>query len=97
MNLYLTIYNYPMSNEGIMQAIEFETMALRQTSRLPEGIPDGVYLRVLVLLEDPPPAQTTGDISQQPRRPAPQLAGSVTMSDDLIQPAVPESDWNVLR
>ena len=80
-----------------MQAIEFETMALHQTIRPPRGIPDGVNLRVLVLLEDPPSAQTTGDISQQPRRPAPQLAGTVTITDDLIIPAVPESDWNVLR
>lgn len=80
-----------------MQAIEFETKALHQTIRLPKAIPDGVNLRVLVLLEDPSPAQTTGNISQQPRRPSPQLAGSVTMTDDLIQPAVPESDWNVLR
>ncbi|MFM8442673.1 MAG: hypothetical protein ACKN9W_04925 [Methylococcus sp.] len=80
-----------------MQAIEFETMALHQTIRLPQGIPDGVNLRVLVLLEDPPPAQTTGNLRQQPQRPAPQLARSVTMTDDLIQPAVPESDWNVLR
>ena len=79
-----------------MQAIEFETTARHQAICLPPGIPDGVTLRVLVLLEEQP-ALAPADSSTEPNRPAPQLAGSVTMADDLIAPAVPESDWNALQ
>lgn len=35
-----------------MQAIEFETTAQNHIIHLPDSIPDGVNLRVLVLLED---------------------------------------------
>ncbi|MGI9212052.1 MAG: hypothetical protein ACR2HF_06230 [Methylococcaceae bacterium] len=55
-----------------MQAIEFETMALHQTIRLPKGIPDGVNLRVLILVDDSPsPTTAKGSTSQEPRHPAP--------------------------
>lgn len=35
-----------------MQAIEFETTAKNHTIHLPDSIPDGVSLRVLVLLDE---------------------------------------------
>jgi len=35
-----------------MQAIEFETTAYQHTIHIPEAIPDGVALRVLVLLNE---------------------------------------------
>lgn len=81
-----------------MQAIEFETTAQHQTIQLPKEVPEGVNLRVLILLEDPSSsALATGGSGQESNRPSPRLAGSVTMADDLMQPAVPESDWNALR
>ena len=79
-----------------MRAIEFETTAQHQVIQLPPGVPDGVNLRVLVLLEDTP-VTDTADGHREPNRPARQLAGSVKMMDDLIEPAVPESDWNALQ
>jgi hypothetical protein len=79
-----------------MQVIEFETTAQHRTIQLPPGVPDGVNLRVLVLLEGTP-APATASTRREPNRPAPQLAGSVSMTDDLIEPAVPESDWNALQ
>jgi hypothetical protein len=79
-----------------MQVIEFETTAQHQVIQLPPGVPDGVNLRVLVLLEDAP-VTATASARREPNRPAPQLAGSVNMKDDLIEPAVPESDWDALQ
>lgn len=79
-----------------MQAIEFETTARQQAIRLPPGVPDGVNLRVLVLLEEQP-TLATANSSKEPNRPAPQLVRSVSMEDDLIAPAGPESDWSTLR
>lgn len=40
-----------------MQAIEFEAKASQHTIRVPDQVPDGVSLRVLILIEEP--AQTT--------------------------------------
>jgi hypothetical protein len=37
-----------------MQAIEFEAIPEQHTIRIPEDIPDGVPLRVLLLWESPP-------------------------------------------
>ena len=79
-----------------MQVIEFETTAQHQAIQLPRGVPDGVNLRVLVLLEEQPALATVGT-HKEPNRPAPQLAGSVNMTDDLIAPGAPESDWNALQ
>lgn len=36
-----------------MHAIEFETTAYQHTIRLPEGVPEGVMLRVLLLSPTP--------------------------------------------
>ena len=81
-----------------MHAIEFEAIAQHHTLRLPDQVPDGVRLRVLVLMEEgghdllpvEPPAE------RSPRRPSALLTGSVVMHDDLLTPAVPEDDWNAL-
>lgn len=79
-----------------MRAIEFEAVPHQHSIHLPAQIPDGVKLRVLVLLED------AGDIlsstaGKKFNRPSPKLTGSVRMQDDLIQPAVQENDWNALK
>ena len=37
-----------------MQAIEFEAVAHGHTILIPESVPDGVLLRVLILLEEKP-------------------------------------------
>jgi hypothetical protein len=79
-----------------MKAIEFEAIPHHHSIRLPEQIPDGVKLRVLVLLEDE--AEISAKKTGKKRNcPSPKLAGSIRMLDDLIQPAVPESDWNTLK
>lgn len=39
-----------------MQAIEFQTTAHRHTIRIPDTVPDGTMLRVLLLLDDTIPA-----------------------------------------
>lgn len=82
-----------------MQAIEFEAVAQHHSLRLPDQVPDGVRLRVLVLMEEgshealsaQPPA------NRFPRKPSPMLEGSVVMHDDLLEPAAPEDDWNALQ
>ena len=81
-----------------MQAIEFEAIAQHHTLRLPSQVPDGIPLRVLVLMEDDQPAAPSDTANVKPRRrPSARLTGSVTMQDDLIAPAAPEDDWNALR
>jgi hypothetical protein len=82
-----------------MHAIEFETVAQHHTVRLPNQIPDGVRLRVLVLMEDNAlEARSASPIADRPlRKPSPKLAGSVVMHDDLLAPAVPEEAWSVLQ
>jgi len=78
-----------------MQAIEFEAIPYQHSIHLPEQIPDGIKLRVLVLMEDTELEPSKG--RKKVNRPSPQLLGSVKMTDDLILPAVPESDWNALN
>lgn len=81
-----------------MQAIEFEAIADQHMLRLPDQVPDGVRLRVLLLLDDAMNAVPKRRPEDRPRRkPSPKLAGSVVMHDDLITPAVPEEDWNALK
>ena len=81
-----------------MRAIEFEAVAKQHMVRLPEQVPDGVKLRVLLLMEDTEPQGSASEAAIQPRRkPSPRLAGSVTMRDDLLAPAVPEQDWDALQ
>jgi hypothetical protein len=46
-----------------MRAIELEATVEHHTIRLPETIPDGTHLRVLLLMDDPPgPANEVGDL-----------------------------------
>lgn len=82
-----------------MHAIEFEAVADQHKVRLPDQIPDGVKLRVLVLLEDD--VQDVGAESSAVvgalNKPSPRLAGSVVMHDDLLAPAVPEEDWSAVQ
>lgn len=81
-----------------MQAIEFEAVADQHMLRLPEQVPDGVKLRVLLLMDDGVARGLKPQGEDRPRRkPAPQLAGSVTMHDDLTAPAVSEQDWDALK
>lgn len=39
-----------------MQAIEFEATAHQHSIKIPESVPDGVPIRVLLLIADNPPA-----------------------------------------
>ena len=81
-----------------MQAIEFEAIADQHMLRLPDQVPDGVKLRVLLLLDDAMaevPKRHPEDGLR--RKPSPKLAGSVVMYDDLITPVIPEEDWDALK
>ncbi|HCB11996.1 MAG TPA: hypothetical protein DEP36_00255 [Gammaproteobacteria bacterium] len=81
-----------------MQAIEFEAIADQHMLRLPDQVPDGVKLRVLLLLDDIMPETSEPQPEGRARRqPSPKLAGSVIMHDNLLAPAVPEKDWNALK
>ena len=82
-----------------MHAIEFETVAQHHKVQLPDQVPDGVRLRILVLMEDDAQgARSTRPMADRPRKkPSPTLAGSVVMHDDLLAPAVPEDAWSALR
>jgi len=81
-----------------MQAIEFEAIADQHMLRLPNQVPDGIRLRVLLLLDDAVNAAPKQQPKDRPRRkPSPKLAGSVVMHDDLMAPAVPEEDWDALK
>ena len=82
-----------------MRAIEFETIAQHHSLRLPDQVPDGVKLRVLVLIDEKNPKAISAEPpGTRPRRkPSPMLAGSVVMHDDLLVPAAPEDDWNAAQ
>jgi hypothetical protein len=75
-----------------MHAIEFEAIADQHLLRLPAQVPDGVKLRVILLMDEAPLS-----VDRPRRKPSPELAGSVIMHDDLLEPAVPEQDWDILR
>ena len=76
-----------------MRAIEFKATAHQHLLRLPYTIPDGIPLRVLLLLDE-----DVLSVNQQVRRkPSPKLAGTVTMQDDLIAPAIPAEEWDALQ
>ncbi len=48
-----------------MKAIKFEATAERHSIRLPDGIPDGTHLRVLLLMDDMPAVPfDNGDLKQ---------------------------------
>lgn len=81
-----------------MRAIKFEAVAKQHMLRLPEQVPDGVKLRAFLLLDYTESQQAASEAGIQPRRkPSPTLAGSVTMREDLLTPAVPERDWDALK
>jgi len=82
-----------------MQAIEFEAIADQHMLRLPDQVPNGIKLRVLLLLDDAMNAvpKRRPEEDRPGRKPSPKLAGSVVMHDELIIPAVPEEDWNALK
>lgn len=81
-----------------MQAIEFEAIADQHMLRLPDQVPDGIKLRVLLLLDDAITEVPQWRPEDRPRRkPSSKLAGSVVMRDDLITPVVPEEDWDALK
>lgn len=48
-----------------MHAIEFETVAHEHFIRLPDGVPDGVPLRILVLSDVPMSAPAPGDLKSR--------------------------------
>jgi hypothetical protein len=75
-----------------MHAIEFEAIADQHLLRLPAQVPDGAKLRVILLMDEAPLS-----MDRPRRKPSPKLAGSVVMHDDLLEPAVPERDWDVLH
>ena len=81
-----------------MQAIEFEAIADQHMLRLPDQVPDGIKLRVLLLMDDVMPEVSELRPEDRPRRqPSPKLAGSVIMHDDLLAPAVPAENWEALK
>lgn len=45
-----------------MQAIEFETIAHGHTIRIPDTVPDGVRLRVRLLMDEEPSTKAEGDL-----------------------------------
>ncbi|WP_006786922.1 hypothetical protein [Thiorhodospira sibirica] len=83
-----------------MRAIEFETVAHDHKVSLPDQIPDGVKLRVLILMEEQPECVIDSELPGFDgvlNKPSPKLAGSVVMRDDLLAPAMPEEAWSALR
>ena len=48
-----------------MQAIEFEATTFQHTIRVPDYVPDGVSLRVLLLVDDKKKADYTSDAGQR--------------------------------
>ncbi|MDO9047219.1 MAG: hypothetical protein Q7U66_05700 [Methylobacter sp.] len=51
-----------------MQAIEFETIAHGHTIRIPDTVPDGVRLRVRLLMDEQPAITAEGDLKVQAGR-----------------------------
>jgi hypothetical protein len=71
-----------------MKAIEFETVSRQHSVRLPDCIPDGTRMRVLLLLEDHAPAgpPEDGDLKDL-------LAGLTEglTEEDLLRPLDPNA------
>ena len=71
-----------------MQAIEFEAIAHQHTIHVPDTVPDGVMLRVLLLLdENPKPSEPTDDSAEGEKLKA--LLASLTeglTDEDLFRP-----------
>jgi hypothetical protein len=69
-----------------------EPVNRRLVIELPPGM-DSKRVEVIVLpsQEDIPPSPLVR------RKPSAQIAGTMALHDDLIAPACPEEDWNVLR
>jgi hypothetical protein len=77
-----------------MRAIEFEAVSQQHTLAVPPDVPDGVRLRVLILMDEAAiPAGPSVSPAVKRQRPSPRLAGSVVMGDDLLESAVPPDDW----
>jgi len=55
---------------------------------------DDCLVEVIVL---PARADQIPAMSGQRRKPSPMLAGTVGLKDDLLVPAVPETDWDALQ
>jgi hypothetical protein len=54
-----------MDRTVLMKAIEFEAMAEQHCIRLPDEIPDGIHLRVLLLMDEQAAAARNGDDLKQ--------------------------------
>jgi hypothetical protein len=76
-----------------MRAIEFQATAHQHWLRLPDTIPDGIPMRVLLLLED----EVVTTEQKTRRKPSPKLAGTTIMADDLIESAITPVDWDVFK
>lgn len=61
---------------------------------LPPGLDEG-RLEVIVLRADEP--AESGSTAAVRHQPSARLAGSVTLVDDLIEPASPADDWDANR
>ena len=90
---------FTLSDPGMSKAMQALRLIARPSNHqllieLPPGL-DDCLLEVIVL----PAAETDPvyAVSRRRRRPAPMLAGTVTLQDDLLAPAIPDSDWEVLR
>lgn len=87
--------SHQSGTEPAMQAIEFEAVTRQHMLRVPDTVPDGAKVRVLVLIESP--LDTAGRSSEKRNLPSPRLAGSVKVSDDLIAPAASADEWDATR
>ncbi len=66
-----------------------ETDADGNLKILPKLPPNARIEAIFLVLDEAP--------SVRQRMPPPSLAGSIEIHDDLIEPAVPEEDWDALR
>jgi len=67
-----------------VQAVELQAVADQHMLSPPEQVPDGLKLRVLLLMDDGVARSLKPQgKDRRSRKPAPQLAGSVRTHDDL--------------
>jgi len=77
-----------------MYAVEFETVAHNHIIHLPDEVPQDCPVKVLVLYPD---VASKSDASVVKRKPHPALTGTVVVSADLLNNAMPLEDWDMLK
>jgi hypothetical protein len=87
---------YGWNKESKMEALRL--VAEPKNHQLIIDLPPGLDQRLLEVIVMPATGiENTATTPKGRRKPSALLAGTVSLHDDLITPAIPESDWDALK